>query len=52
LSDECVQGLHCGFIIYIENGELTIECHPWGDDVPEDFRDREVEITEARLGEG
>jgi hypothetical protein len=45
-------GVDGGFVIYIEDGELTIECHPWGDNVPEDFRDREVEITEARLGEG
>jgi hypothetical protein len=41
-----------GFIIFIEDGELTIECHPWDEDVPEDFRDREVEVTAARVEEG
>jgi hypothetical protein len=36
----------CGFIIFIENGRLTIECHPWGDpDVPEDFRDKDVQVA-------
>jgi hypothetical protein len=35
----------CGFVIFLENGELTLECHTWGpEDVPEDFRERQVEI--------
>ncbi|MBC7923489.1 MAG: hypothetical protein H7Z75_20620 [Ferruginibacter sp.] len=39
-------GISCGFIIFIENGELTIECHSWGDvDIPEGFRDRDVQVT-------
>lgn len=41
-------GVDCGFVIFIENGELTIECHPWGENVPEDFRDREVKLAAAR----
>src|SRR5438046_1379249 len=29
-------GIDCGFILFIENGELMIECHTWGAiDVPE-----------------
>jgi hypothetical protein len=44
-------GVNCGFVVFIEGGELTIECHPWGEGVPEDFRDREVELTTARGGE-
>jgi hypothetical protein len=39
-------GVTCGFIIFIENGRLTIECHPWGDpDVPEDFREKDVQVA-------
>lgn len=39
-------GISCGFIIFIENHELTIECHSWGsDDIPEWFRDRDVQIA-------
>lgn len=41
-------GVDCGFVIFIEDGELTIECHPWGEDVPEDFREREVKLAAAR----
>ncbi|HEV7890832.1 MAG TPA: hypothetical protein VGP08_09345 [Pyrinomonadaceae bacterium] len=44
-------GVNCGFVIFIEDGELTIECHPWDEDVPEDFRDREVRVTAARVEE-
>lgn len=44
-------GVRCGFVIFIGDGELTIECHPWDEDVPEDFRDREVKVTAARAGE-
>src|SRR5215212_6090184 len=29
-------GIISGFVIFIEDGQLTIECHSWGDvDVPE-----------------
>jgi hypothetical protein len=39
-------GITCGFIIFIENGELTIECHSWGDaDIPEAFRDTDVQVA-------
>ena len=39
----------CGFVMLFGNHELTLECHTWGpEDVPEDFREREVEITGAR----
>ena len=43
-------GVNCGFVVFIENGELTIECHPWGESVPEDFRDREVQVYETLKG--
>ena len=39
-------GIICGFVIFIENGELMIECHSWGDiDVPEWFRSRQVQVS-------
>jgi hypothetical protein len=39
-------GIISGFVIFIEDGELTIECHSWGDvDIPEWFRDRDVQVA-------
>ena len=36
----------CGFVVFLENGELTLECHTWGPvDVPEDFRERQVDVS-------
>ena len=39
-------GVICGFVIFIESGELTIECHSWGGaDITEGFRDSDVQIA-------
>lgn len=36
----------CGFILFIENHELTLECHSWGTaSVPDGFREGQVDIT-------
>jgi hypothetical protein len=36
------------FIIFAENGELTIECHGWGDIVvPQDYREMDIKIRKA-----
>lgn len=36
-----------GFVVFVEDKELTLECHSWGGmDVPENYRDRNVEIRE------
>jgi hypothetical protein len=36
-----------GFVVFLENGELTLECHSWGDDqIPECYRDESVEIAQ------
>src|SRR2546430_10362022 len=44
-----IEGIACGFIIFIENGQLTIECHSWGDvEIPEWFRDRDVQVTATK----
>lgn len=43
-------GVECGFVAFIENRELTLECHDWsGRDggLPEDIRQRQLEITAA-----
>ena len=49
LSEPPVAGvsgeIQAGFVAYIGDNELTLECHTWGAvDVPPDFRDREVAI--------
>lgn len=41
-------GIDCGFVVFLENGELTLECHPCGPEaMPQDFRARQVEIEAA-----
>ena len=38
-------GVEVGFVIFLENGELTLECHTWsGDKLDGSFRDCDVEI--------
>ena len=40
--------VHCGFVVFLENGQLTLECHSWeGISVPEDFREQQVVIESA-----
>jgi hypothetical protein len=39
-------GIDTGFVIFLENGQLTLECHGWGDKpVPHTYRDGNVQIT-------
>ena len=50
LSDPPVVGnsadIQAGFVVFLGNKELTLECHTWGVvDVPGDFRDLEVRIS-------
>ena len=50
------EGVDCGFIIFIQDGELTIECHSWGKiDVPDGFREMNVRVDipddDARNGD-
>lgn len=36
----------CGFVLFIENHELTLECHSWGlVNIPDGFREEQVHIT-------
>lgn len=39
--------LHCGFVVFLEDGELTLECHSWGENIPTDIRIRELTITSS-----
>ena len=50
LSEPAVVGtageVRAGFVLFLGENELTLECHTWGAvDVPEDFRDRPIEIS-------
>jgi hypothetical protein len=40
-------GTRCGFVVFLRDHELTLECHEYGGDDPvaPDFRDREVTIS-------
>ncbi len=47
LMGEC-NDLETGFIVFIENNELTIECHGWGDKkIPKDFREWNIQIKKV-----
>jgi hypothetical protein len=50
LSDPYVAGrlgeTECGFVVFLGEGELLLECHPvCGPDVPENVRDLPVQIS-------
>jgi len=37
--------IQAGFVVYLGDGELTLECHTWGAvDVPQNFREMAVNI--------
>jgi len=39
-------GVLAGFVVFIGNNELTLECHGYGDvAVPADFRERDVKVS-------
>lgn len=38
--------LTCGFILFLENGQLTLECHSWGDEsIPLGFRQFDIDVS-------
>ena len=49
-----VDGVDCGFVVFVENEQLTIECHSWGAmDVPNGFREKDnvlIKTTSPREG--
>lgn len=47
------ENITCGFVIFIENGELSLECHDWGEaDICKDFRDKDIQIRQVRIEDG
>jgi hypothetical protein len=51
-SEPMLQGrakdIECGFVAFLEGGDLTLECHSWGDlSLPSDLRDRPLTIHAA-----
>jgi hypothetical protein len=50
LSEPAILGnvgeIQAGFVVFLGDGELVLECHTWGPvAVPEDFRDRDVVVS-------
>ena len=38
--------LACGFVLFLEDGLLTLECHSWrNESIPAGFRERDVQIS-------
>ena len=37
-------GLETGFVVFLQDNELTLECHGWGDEAPASYREQAVEI--------
>lgn len=38
--------IQAGFVVFLGQNELTLECHTWGPvDVPADFRERDVAVS-------
>jgi hypothetical protein len=47
------RGIQVGFLVFIENGELTLECHGWGaDSVPKGIREMDVQVDPGRIENG
>jgi hypothetical protein len=42
-----------GFVVFIENGKLTLECYSWGPEkVSKDIRETDVQVDPARIENG
>lgn len=42
-----VNGLHTGFVVFLQDHELTLECHTYGEALPDGFRDMDVSIVRS-----
>ena len=43
-------GIDSGFIVFLENSELTLECHSWGDkEIPKDYREQPVKVLSIEI---
>ena len=39
-------GIQSGFVVFLQDNHLTLECHSWGEtDVPETYRDQDVRVA-------
>jgi hypothetical protein len=41
-----------GFVVFLENRELTLECHGWGEAIPTDIRERALVVGPATVNNG
>jgi len=39
--------IESGFVVFVQDHRLTLECHPYETDVPESFREQDVRVTET-----
>ncbi len=40
------EDISCGFVVFLEDRQLTLECHSWGDSpIPTDIRERRIEVA-------
>ena len=47
------KGITSGFVVFIENNQLTIECYSWCEsDLPEYFRDDNVRVRAVTIEDG
>ena len=43
-------GIESGFLVFLENHELMLECHTWGEvDVPQDYREKSVSVSQIEI---
>ena len=42
--------LECGYVVFVMNRQLTLDCHPWGDPLPPEFRESKVDIRLSPKG--
>jgi hypothetical protein len=46
-------GLHCGFVVFLSNQGLTLECHAWSsEEIPKGFREGHVVISTPAINTG
>jgi hypothetical protein len=48
-----IPGAVVGFLVFIENGDLMLECHGWGaDSVTKDIREMDVQVDRVTIEDG
>lgn len=48
-----LENITCGFVIFIENGALSLDCSDWGEsNIPVDFRKKDVQIRPVKIEDG